>query len=86
MSPRIDRSALSPLKDSFLGRLLLPGDERPMSDAAEIRSRLEKQVDLVIDGGPCGTEPSTVIDLTEEIPRVLREGKGSLAPFAVERV
>lgn len=66
--------------------LLLPGDERPMSDAAEIRSRLEKQVDLVIDGGPCGTEPSTVIDLTEEIPRVLREGKGSLAPFAVERV
>jgi len=66
--------------------LLLPGDERPMSDAAEIRSRLEKQVDLVIDGGPCGAEPSTVIDLTEEIPRVLREGKGSLAPFAVERV
>jgi tRNA threonylcarbamoyl adenosine modification protein (Sua5/YciO/YrdC/YwlC family) len=66
--------------------LLLPGDERPLSDAAEIRSRLERQVDLVIDGGSCGTEPSTVIDLTEEIPRVLREGKGSLAPFAVERV
>jgi tRNA threonylcarbamoyl adenosine modification protein (Sua5/YciO/YrdC/YwlC family) len=66
--------------------LLLPGDERPMSEAADIRTRLEKQVDLVIDGGPCGTEPSTVIDLTEEIPRVLREGKGSLAPFAVERV
>jgi tRNA threonylcarbamoyl adenosine modification protein (Sua5/YciO/YrdC/YwlC family) len=66
--------------------LLLPGDEQPLSDGTQIRSRLERQVDLVIDAGSCGTEPSTVIDLTEEIPRVLREGKGSLAPFAVEPV
>ena len=66
--------------------LLLPGDEIPLSDPKEIRERLQPHIDLVIDGGPCGTEPSTVIDLTEEIPRVLREGKGSLAPFAVERV
>ena len=43
-------------------------------------------VDLVIDGGPCGTQPSTVIDLTEKTPTVLRAGKGSLAPFVVERV
>ena len=48
--------------------------------------RLERDVDLVIDAGPCGVEPSTVIDLSGEKPRVLREGKGSLAPFAVERV
>jgi tRNA threonylcarbamoyl adenosine modification protein (Sua5/YciO/YrdC/YwlC family) len=66
--------------------LLLPGDAQPLSDGAQIRARLERQVDLVIDAGSCGTEPSTVIDLTEEIPRVLREGKGSLAPFAVEPV
>jgi tRNA threonylcarbamoyl adenosine modification protein (Sua5/YciO/YrdC/YwlC family) len=66
--------------------LLLPGDETPLSDAAEIRARLERELDLVIDGGPCGTEPSTVIDLTEATPRVLRAGKGSLAPFAIERV
>ena len=66
--------------------LLLPGDEAPLSDPGEIRKRLQSHIDLVIDAGPCGTEPSTVIDLTEEIPRVLREGKGSLAPFAVERV
>ena len=66
--------------------LLLPGDVHPLSDAQEIRGRLERELDLVIDGGSCGTQPSTVIDLTEETPRVLREGRGSLAPFAVERV
>ena len=66
--------------------LILPGDDAPLSDAQEIRSRLEGALDLVIDAGPCGTQPSTVIDLTEEPPRVLREGKGSLAPFAVEPV
>jgi tRNA threonylcarbamoyl adenosine modification protein (Sua5/YciO/YrdC/YwlC family) len=66
--------------------LLLPGDETPLSDAAEIRERLERQLDLIVDGGACGTEPSTIIDLTEESPRVLRAGRGSLAPFAVEPV
>jgi tRNA threonylcarbamoyl adenosine modification protein (Sua5/YciO/YrdC/YwlC family) len=66
--------------------LLLPGQETPFSDAAEIRARLEREIDLVIDGGSCGVEPSTVIDLTEGEARVLRVGKGSLAPFAVERV
>lgn len=66
--------------------LLLPGDEQPLADAQEIRVRLEHELDLVIDAGSCGTEPSTVIDLTAETPLVLRKGKGSLAPFAVEPV
>lgn len=66
--------------------LLLPDTRAPLSDPEEIRQALQHRLDLVIDGGPCGTEPSTVIDLTEETPRVLRAGKGSLAPFAVERV
>ena len=66
--------------------LLLPGDETPLSEAEAVRARLEHEVDLVIDAGPCGVEPSTVIDLSGEKARVLREGKGSLAPFAVERV
>jgi tRNA threonylcarbamoyl adenosine modification protein (Sua5/YciO/YrdC/YwlC family) len=66
--------------------LLLPGDKVPLSDAQEIREKLERELDLVIDAGSCGVEPSTVIDLTAGTPRVLREGKGSLAPFAVERV
>lgn len=66
--------------------LLLPGQDKPFSEATAIRAHLERQLDLIIDAGSCGIEPSTVIDLTEETPRVLREGKGSLAPFAVERV
>jgi tRNA threonylcarbamoyl adenosine modification protein (Sua5/YciO/YrdC/YwlC family) len=66
--------------------LLLPGDSAPLAEAQEIRERLEHQLELVIDGGACGVEPSTVIDLTEEPPRVVRQGKGSLAPFAVEPV
>ena len=66
--------------------LLLPGAPAPLADPREIREKLERQLDLVIDAGSCGTEPSTVIDLTEEVARVLREGRGSLAPFAVERV
>lgn len=66
--------------------LLLPGEDVPLSDAQEIREKLEHELDLVIDAGSCGVEPSTVIDLTEATPRVLRAGKGSLAPFAVERV
>jgi tRNA threonylcarbamoyl adenosine modification protein (Sua5/YciO/YrdC/YwlC family) len=66
--------------------LLLPGDPTPIPEAEAVRARLEHEVDLVIDAGPCGVEPSTVIDLSGAAPRVLREGKGSLAPFAVERV
>jgi tRNA threonylcarbamoyl adenosine modification protein (Sua5/YciO/YrdC/YwlC family) len=66
--------------------LILPGDAVPLSDAHQIRQRLERELDLIIDSGSCGVEPSTVIDLTADTPRVLREGKGSLAPFAVERV
>ena len=50
------------------------------------KSGREHEVDLVIDAGACDVEPSTVIDLSGDVPRVLREGKGSLAPFAVERV
>jgi tRNA threonylcarbamoyl adenosine modification protein (Sua5/YciO/YrdC/YwlC family) len=66
--------------------LLLPGEQTPLSEPAAVRARLEHDVDLVIDAGPCGIEPSTVIDLSGDAPRVLRAGKGSLAPFAVERV
>lgn len=58
--------------------LLLPGDDLPMNDPGQIRARLERQVDLVIDGGPCGVEMTTVLDLTDEAPRVVREGKGPL--------
>ena len=66
--------------------LLLPGAAMPLSDPHDIREALERQLDLVIDAGPCGVEASTVIDLTGDTPLVLRKGSGSLAPFAVEAV
>ena len=58
--------------------LLLPGDAEALTDPYEIRERLEHQVDLVIDGGWCGTEPTTVIDMTDGIA-LLRHGKGDPA-------
>lgn len=61
--------------------LMLPGDEHPLSDPEEIRVRLEHAVDLVIDGGNCGWEPTTVVDLAEGTPRIARTGKGESAPF-----
>lgn len=63
--------------------LLLPGDELPLTDAAEIRARLEHLVDLILDGGSCGIEPTTVVDLTGQEPVVTRTGKGSLAPLGL---
>ena len=65
--------------------LILPGDELPLNDAGEIRERLERDVELVLDGGPCGVEMTTVVDLTAELPEVVRVGRGSLQPFGVSK-
>ncbi len=61
--------------------LLLPGDEFPLTDPYDIRDSLEHQLELVIDGGYCGMEPTTVIDLTSEVPQLVRQGKGDFSPF-----
>ena len=62
--------------------LMLPDNERmTYSDPEEIRECLERQVDLIIHGGYLGQEPTTVVDLTEESPVILREGSGSTDPF-----
>lgn len=61
--------------------LLLPDESIPITDADEICERLHGQVDIVMDGGNCGVEPTTVIDLTGEVPEVLRAGKGDLSGF-----
>ncbi|HZX33313.1 MAG TPA: L-threonylcarbamoyladenylate synthase [Rhodocyclaceae bacterium] len=64
--------------------LLLPGDEEPMTEGWEIRDRMEDEVDLILDGGHCGTEPTTVVDLTGGTPVLVRAGRGSLEPFGLE--
>ena len=56
--------------------LILPGADLPVTDVDDSRERLEKKVDLIIDGGHCGMEPTTVIDLTGDVPVLMREGKG----------
>lgn len=61
--------------------LLLPGDEFAESDPDEIRQRLEKLVDLVIHGGYLGEKPTSVIDLSEDEPKVLRYGEGDTSLF-----
>ena len=59
--------------------LMLPGDRLPLTDGAEIRTRLEHEIDAVLDGGNCGVEPTTVVDLAVSPPVVVREGKGPVA-------
>jgi len=61
--------------------LILPGETLPMSDPQEIRARLERQLDLVIDAGPCGMEPTTVVVLEDGVAEVARLGRGDPAPF-----
>ena len=56
--------------------LIMPGEDLPVTDAVDIHELLGKQVDLIIDGGHCGIEPTTVIGLTEGVPYILRHGKG----------
>lgn len=62
--------------------LILPGAELPLTDPEEMRDVLGNQVEAIIDGGNCGCEPSTVIDLTGVEPKVLRQGKGDTAFIA----
>ena len=56
--------------------LRLPDDDEPLADPEEMRVRLEHLVDLIVDGGPCGIEPTTVIDLIGALPQLVRAGKG----------
>ncbi|MDG1937881.1 MAG: L-threonylcarbamoyladenylate synthase [Pseudomonadales bacterium] len=63
--------------------LILPGDDLPLLDPYEIRSVLQQQVDLVIDGGYCGMEATSVIDLSDETPVIMRRGAGSTSEFEV---
>ena len=61
--------------------LLLPGDALPLTDPEEIRDRLARQVELVIDGGHCGVEPTSVLDLSGDEIVVVRRGRGDVSAF-----
>ncbi len=79
---RIALALLRELSEPIMSvTLIMPGDEYPLIDPYEIRELLEHDVDLVIDGGYCGLEPTSVIDLMDDVPVILREGKGDIADF-----
>jgi tRNA threonylcarbamoyl adenosine modification protein (Sua5/YciO/YrdC/YwlC family) len=61
--------------------LILPGGDMPLNDPQEIGERIGHEVDLIIDGGPCSNEPTSVIDLAGGAPRLLRQGKGDAGSF-----
>ena len=64
--------------------LTLPDDEQPLNDPVEIRDRIEKRLDVILDAGPCSFESSTVIDLTGEAPEVIRRGRGDPRRLGLE--
>ena len=64
--------------------LALPGDCAPLTEGWEIQDRLDDHLELILDGGHCGTEPTTVIDLTRLPPELIRAGRGPLAPFGLD--
>ncbi len=63
--------------------MMLPEDELPMMDPYDIRQTLEHELDLVIDGGYCGMEPTSVIDLVEGTPEIIRRGQGDVSHFEI---
>jgi tRNA threonylcarbamoyl adenosine modification protein (Sua5/YciO/YrdC/YwlC family) len=75
----VAHALLAELNEPMLSATLqLPGDEMPMSEGADIRPRLEHELDLILEAGHCGIVPSTVIDLTGDTPLVLRVGSGDV--------
>lgn len=81
---RITLALLEELGEPLIGTTLqLPGDDHMLSDPDEVRERLEKQIELIIDGGAGMLEATTIIDLTGPEPELVREGRGDPAAFGL---
>lgn len=79
---RIAMALLEELNEPLMSTSLILGDgELAESDPEEIRDKLEKLVDLIVDGGHLGEKPTTVVDLSEGAPVIRREGSGETEPF-----
>ncbi|WP_034292223.1 L-threonylcarbamoyladenylate synthase [Herbaspirillum sp. RV1423] len=82
---QIAHALLAELGQPLIGTtLILPDQDDPLTSADDIRDRLEKQIELVIDSGACSLEPTTVIDLSDDTqPVLVRQGRGDAAPFGL---
>jgi tRNA threonylcarbamoyl adenosine modification protein (Sua5/YciO/YrdC/YwlC family) len=79
---KIAQTLLSELGEPMMSStLILPGEDLPLTDPHEIRQALDRAVDLVIDGGYCGLEATTVVDMVNDVPSVVRVGKGDVSLF-----
>lgn len=79
----IANALLEDLGQPLIGTTLITPDGELLNDAEDIRERFSRQVDLIIDGGACTMEPTTVIDLTSDQPVLLRQGRGDAAMFGL---
>jgi len=78
----VSQAILAELAEPMMSStLILPGQDMPMTDPSEILHRLGKDVDLIVDSGICGIEPTTVVDLTGDFPLLLRKGQGDWTDF-----
>ena len=81
---RITHALLAALGEPLMSVTLIPvGDDLPMNDPEEIRERFGAHLDAIIDGGACHLDPTSVIDLRELPPKIIREGRGDISPFVV---
>ena len=79
---RITHALLAALGEPLMSVTLIPvGDDLPMNDPEEIRERFGAHLDAIIDGGACHLDPTSVIDLRELPPKIIREGRGDITPF-----
>lgn len=80
----IAQALLEELQQPLIGTtLILPGETDPLTDPDDVRARMDRQIDLIIDGGACYLEPTTVIDISSGEPELIRAGRGSVAIFGL---
>lgn len=81
------RALLAELGEPLLSStLILPGSLEPLNDAAEIEARLDSRIEGIIDAGPCPAEPTTVVDLAQGAPVLVRQGRGDLVRLGIEGI
>lgn len=82
---RIVHALLEELQQPLLGTtLILPGETEALTEANVICEKLARQIELVVDGGSCSLQPTTVIDIAGSKPVLIRQGRGDIAPFGIE--